>query len=237
MNTITEHRPPAAVVRRGPSRAVRQRRALAVVVGVAAIAAAGVLAVTAVQQAGSANALVQGPTAGTGSAGTGPAAAEADGQADGGMPDASDGYIADGETISLYDGAPAVSGLDPALREALLAAAAAASDDGVELRVASGWRSPRYQSWLLERAVQQYGSAEEAGRWVGTPETSLHVKGQAVDIGPFDSSDWLDRKGDAFGLCRTYENETWHFELFPEAVDQGCPQMYADAAEDPRMQR
>lgn len=228
MNTITEHRPPAAVVRRGPSRAVRQRRALAVVVGVAAIAAAGVLAVTAVQQAGSANALVQGPTAGTVPAGA---------EADGGMPDASDGYIADGETISLYDGAPAVSGLDPALREALLAAAAAASDDGVELRVASGWRSPRYQSWLLERAVQQYGSAEEAGRWVGTPETSLHVKGQAVDIGPFDSSDWLDRKGDAFGLCRTYENETWHFELFPEAVDQGCPQMYADAAEDPRMQR
>lgn len=228
MNTITEHRPPAAVVRRGPSRAVRQRRALAVVVGVAAIAAAGVLAVTAVQQAGSANALVQGPTAGTVPAGA---------EADGGMPDASDGYIADGETISLYDGAPAVSGLDPALREALLAAAAAASDDGVELRVASGWRSPRYQSWLLERAVQQYGSAEEAGRWVGTPETSLHVKGQAVDLGPFDSSDWLDRKGDAFGLCRTYENETWHFELFPEAVDQGCPQMYADAAEDPRMQR
>ncbi|MGX1933520.1 M15 family metallopeptidase [Microbacterium resistens] len=228
MNTITEHRPPAAVVRRGPSRAVRQRRALAVVVGVAAIAAAGVLAVTAVQQAGSANALVQGPTAGTVPAGA---------EADGGTPDASDGYIADGETISLYDGAPAVSGLDPALREALLAAAAAASDDGVELRVASGWRSPRYQSWLLERAVQQYGSAEEAGRWVGTPETSLHVKGQAVDIGPFDSSDWLDRKGDAFGLCRTYENETWHFELFPEAVDQGCPQMYADAAEDPRMQR
>ncbi|MDR6866930.1 uncharacterized protein YcbK (DUF882 family) [Microbacterium resistens] len=155
-----------------------------------------------------------------------------------GEPTAADGFIADGDSVSPFDGsARAVTRLDPALLDALHAAASAAKDDGVSLRVASGWRAPAYQAWLLTQAVRTYGSEEEAGRWVGTPETSRHVAGEAVDIGPYDSADWLDRKGAAFGLCRTYDNEKWHFEHFPQAVDEGCPPMYPDFSQDPRVQR
>jgi D-alanyl-D-alanine carboxypeptidase len=155
----------------------------------------------------------------------------------GGMPTAEDGYIADGDSVELTDGsAPAVTRLNPALRDALHDAAADAEQDGITLRVASGWRSPAYQAWLLRGAVQKYGSEQEAARWAGTPETSLHVKGEAVDIGPYAAADWLDRKGAPFGLCRTYDNEAWHFEYSPSAKDAGCPPMFRDPTEDPRMQ-
>nr|MBS1899999.1 M15 family metallopeptidase [Actinomycetota bacterium] len=154
----------------------------------------------------------------------------------GGQPTADDGYIADGDSLALSDtAAPAVARLDPALREALDRAHAAAAEDGLDLRVGGGWRSKAYQSWLLRDAVRTYGSAEQAARWVGTPETSQHVKGEAVDISPYDAADWLNRHGAQFGLCRTYDNEAWHFELSPSAVDAGCPPMFRDPTEDPRM--
>ena len=41
----------------------------------------------------------------------------------------------------------------------------------------------------------------------------------------------------AYGLCQIYDNESWHYELRPEAIDRGCPPMYADPTHDPRMQR
>lgn len=154
----------------------------------------------------------------------------------GGRPTAEDGYIADGDSVALTDDTPAVTGLDPALREALQRAHAAAEEDGIDLRVGSGWRSKAYQAWLLRDAVRTYGSAAEAARWVGTPDTSLHVKGQAVDVSPYAAADWLHRHGAQFGLCRTYDNEAWHFELSPSAVDAGCPTMFRDPTEDPRMQ-
>ena len=31
-----------------------------------------------------------------------------------------------------------------------------------------------------------------------------------------------------YRLCRIYRNEPWHYELRPEAIDDGCPSMYAD---------
>jgi hypothetical protein len=40
---------------------------------------------------------------------------------------------------------------------------------------------------------------------------------------------------DAYGLCQSYGNEPWHYELRPDAVDDGCPPIYADPTEDPRM--
>lgn len=166
-------------------------------------------------------------------------AVDGDGSAaarNGGAPTSEDGYIADGESVALSEELPAVAKLDPALREALGQALAAAEADGLEMRVASGWRSKAYQAWLLRDAVRTYGSEAEAARWVGTPATSLHVKGQAVDIAPYDAADWLNRKGAQFGLCRTYDNEAWHFELSPSAIDLGCPTMFLDPTEDPRMQ-
>jgi hypothetical protein len=127
-------------------------------------------------------------------------------------------------------------GLDPALLGALRQAAVDAADDGVKFVVDSGWRSPEYQAQLLREAVLKYGSEAEAARWVATPNTSAHVSGDAVDLGPADATPWLSAHGAAYGLCQIYGNEPWHYELRPEAVDHGCPPMYADPTHDPRMQ-
>ena len=147
-----------------------------------------------------------------------------------------DGAVPDGTTV-FDDQIPGVANLDPALLGALRQAATDAAGDRVEFFVNSGWRSPEYQEQLLRQAVSKYGSEKKAARWVGTPNTSAHVSGDAVDIGPFDAAAWLSKHGTKYGLCQIYRNEPWHYELRPEAIDHGCPPMYADPTHDPRMQR
>ena len=150
------------------------------------------------------------------------------GQADGAVP----------EDTTVFDGEiPAVANLDPALLGALHQAATDAVGQGVELLVNSGWRSPEYQEQLLREAVAEYGSEKEASRWVATPETSPHVSGDAVDVGPFGATAWLSEHGAEYGLCQIYGNEPWHYELRPEAIVHGCPPMYADPTQDPRVQQ
>lgn len=107
----------------------------------------------------------------------------------------------------------------------------------MEVQVNSGWRSVGYQEQMLRAAVSKYGSQKEAARWVATPKTSPHVSGDAVDIGRTDAMAWMSHHGAAFGLCQIYSNEPWHFELRPDAADQGCPAMYADPTQDPRMRQ
>jgi zinc D-Ala-D-Ala carboxypeptidase len=147
-----------------------------------------------------------------------------------------DGVVPDGVTV-FDDEYPAVANLDPDLLKALRQAATDAADDGVEFYVSSGWRSPAYQNQLLREAVSKYGSEEEAARWVATAETSAHVSGDAVDIEHSDATAWLSRHGAAYGLCQIYRNEPWHYELRPEATGHGCPPMYADPTQDPRMRQ
>ncbi|MET1000489.1 MAG: M15 family metallopeptidase [Acidimicrobiia bacterium] len=150
--------------------------------------------------------------------------------------DEGDGVIPDGVAVSVFDGEiPAVGKLDPDLLDALRRAATDAEADGVGFWVNSGWRSPEYQQQLLRDAVVEYGSQEEAARWVAAAETSAHVSGEAVDIGPFDAAAWLSEHGAAYGLCQIYGNEPWHYELRPDAVDDGCPPMYADPTADRSM--
>jgi zinc D-Ala-D-Ala carboxypeptidase len=147
-----------------------------------------------------------------------------------------DGAVPVGATV-FDDEIPGVANLDSDLLGALRQAATTAADDGVEFFVDSGWRSPEYQEQLLHEAVSKYGSAEEAARWVATPNTSAHVSGDAVDIGPSDATAWLSEHGAEYGLCQIYSNEPWHYELRPETSDHGCPPMYADPTHDPRMQQ
>ncbi|WP_436700606.1 M15 family metallopeptidase [Nocardioides sp. BYT-33-1] len=146
--------------------------------------------------------------------------------------------VGDGElpdNTSVYDDEHAgVTELDPDLLRALRRAATAAVDDGIDIVVNSGWRSREYQQRLLDDAVATYGSREEAARWVATPDSSPHVSGDAVDVGPARAAAWLDTHGARYGLCRIYDNEPWHFELRPDAVDRGCPPRYADPTHDPR---
>jgi zinc D-Ala-D-Ala carboxypeptidase len=146
-----------------------------------------------------------------------------------------DGAVPGGTTV-FDDEIPGVANLDPALLGALRQAATDAADDGVEFFVNSGWRSPEYEEQLLHEAISKYGSEREAARWVATPNTSAHVSGDAVDIGPLDATAWLSGRGAKYGLCQIYSNEPWHYELRPEAIDHGCPPMYADPTHDPRMQ-
>jgi D-alanyl-D-alanine carboxypeptidase len=147
-----------------------------------------------------------------------------------------DGAVPHGTTV-FDDDVPGVAELDADLLTALRRAATDGANDGIELLVDSGWRSPAYQQHLLDEAVGTYGSQEEAARWVATPDTSAHVSGDAVDIGPTRAAAWLSAHGAAYGLCRVYANEPWHYELRRQATDLGCPAMYADPTHDPRMQQ
>jgi hypothetical protein len=147
-----------------------------------------------------------------------------------------DGAVPDGVTV-FDDEIPGVGNLAPALLGAIRQAAMDAAADGVEFFVDSGWRSAEYQNQLLREAVSEYGSEEEAARWVATPDTSAHVSGDAVDIGPDEATAWLSEHGAEYALCQIYSNEPWHYELRPEAIDYGCPAMYADPTHDPRMQQ
>jgi LAS superfamily LD-carboxypeptidase LdcB len=120
---------------------------------------------------------------------------------------------------------------------ALRQAAEAAAADGVTFYVDSGWRSRTYQVQLFRDAVSKYGTAGEAARWVAPPGTSAHEHGAAVDVGHADAVGWLSARGAAYGLCQIYANESWHYELRPEAATDGCPAQYPDATYDPRMQQ
>jgi hypothetical protein len=147
-----------------------------------------------------------------------------------------DGAVPAGTTVFDAD-VPGVARLDPALLGALREAATDAAADGVEFVVDSGWRSPAYEDQLRREAIAKYGSEAEAARWVATGTTSPHVSGDAVDVGPADATRWLSAHGAAYGLCQIYGNEPWHYELRAQAIDHGCPAMYADPTHDPRMRQ
>lgn len=147
-----------------------------------------------------------------------------------------DGAVPEGVRV-FDDDSPAVANLDPGLRRALREAAVDAAKDGIEVVVNSGWRSRKYQKQLLRDAVAKHGSEKQAARWVATPDTSPHVSGDAVDIGPSHATAWLSKHGAEYQLCQIYRNEPWHYELRPAAVIDRCPSMYADPRHDPRMQR
>ena len=140
-----------------------------------------------------------------------------------------DGFIGEGEAISPFaDDLPAIANLEPGLRAAMQDAANAAIADGIDFVVTSGWRSASYQQSLLDAAVIEYGSAEVAGEFVLSPDQSRHVTGEAVDIGRTDANSWLSQHGADYGLCQTYANEMWHFEL---ATGPGgeCPAQLSNA--------
>lgn len=146
------------------------------------------------------------------------------------VPSAASGHITEGAAVKLADDAlPAIARLDPALLAAMRRAETDAATDGIRFEVTSGWRSKRYQEWLLEDAIEHYGNEQTARQFVATPDASRHVTGDAVDIIPLEAQLWLSQYGWQYGICQTYANERWHFEL---ATTPGgtCPEMKPDAA-------
>nr|WP_193612342.1 M15 family metallopeptidase [Nocardioides lijunqiniae] len=132
-------------------------------------------------------------------------------------------------TDPFDEASPAISRLEPDLLEALQSAARDARADGQTMFVTSGWRSREHQQRLYDEAVQRYGSEEEARRYVALPDVSAHVTGEAVDIGPTDALSWLSQHGDRYGLCQTFANEMWHYELATEPGED-CPEMLPDGS-------
>ena len=144
-----------------------------------------------------------------------------------GLTDA-DGYIPNGDTLTLNSDKPAITKLNPALLTALRTADTAAEDErGISITITDGWRSKRYQDFLFAQAVQKYGSEQEAEKWVKRGTNSAHVSGHAVDIATADAMDFLNRFGSRWGLCQVYANEIWHFELRTNAGGT-CPPMATD---------
>ena len=126
-------------------------------------------------------------------------------------------------------GDPSVERLSPDLLAAVKAAMRDARADGVPMTVTSGWRSRAHQQRLFDDAVAEYGSADEASRWVAPPDASAHVTGDAVDIGPAEADDWLVQHGAEYGLCQIFANEAWHFELATTPGGE-CPDLLPDGS-------
>ncbi|HKV21318.1 MAG TPA: M15 family metallopeptidase [Mycobacterium sp.] len=140
------------------------------------------------------------------------------------------GYLPDGRTLSPFDATnPVIGWLDPPLLAAVQNAARSAKDDGIDIEITSGWRTKGFQQRLFDDGVRTYGSVDAARQFVASPDTSRHVMGMAVDVGPVEADNWMIRNGPRFGLCQIYANEIWHFELAADK-DGNCPALRPNAA-------
>lgn len=123
--------------------------------------------------------------------------------------------------------------LHPKLLLRFKAASTYAKEKGINLYIASGYRTLERQEYLFDKAIEKYGSETEAAKWVLPPYVSRHPMGLAMDVNyPNDrrSAKWLEKNGWKFGLCRVFENEWWHFEA-PIAPGEKCPPRLANARE------
>ena len=123
-----------------------------------------------------------------------------------------------------------LTGLDLGARVAFAAARAEALwQHGLVIGLTSGARSATEQQALFDEAVAQHGSEFAAREWVLPPAESLHVRGRALDVRPREGARWLETHGHRYGLYRTYANEWWHFEHWPEFIGANTrPPLRAD---------
>ncbi|ASY27135.1 D-alanyl-D-alanine carboxypeptidase [Candidatus Planktophila limnetica] len=137
-----------------------------------------------------------------------------------------------GET-EIVEGTDRPEEINPLVLARFLSAQAAAKELGIELSIDSGYRSPEKQNYLYQRAIKTYKSAEEAMKWVLPSDLSRHPWGLALDVNlnhDKSGATWLEANGAAFGLCRVYVNEWWHFE--PLTAPGGiCPPLLPDASQ------
>lgn len=108
------------------------------------------------------------------------------------------------------------TGMDQGFNTALGGLFAAAPPDiQRQLQVTSGFRSPELQAKLWDQALQKYGSAEEARKWVAPPGRSQHNLGFAADLKFLDpaAKQWVRENAAQHGLAFPLDNEPWHIEL------------------------
>lgn len=131
------------------------------------------------------------------------------------------------KSLALSAAVPGTTNMQAAAAAAFRRAFADAWAAGLAPEIRSAWRSEQWQQILFDRAVARYGSRAEASRWVLSPARSAHVKGYAIDVHPQSAATWLQAHGAAYGICRTYDNEWWHFEYLATST---CPPRQPTAA-------
>lgn len=96
-----------------------------------------------------------------------------------------------------------------------------ANADGIIVCLNDGKRSRAQQQAQYDQYRKQYGKAA-ADQLVLKPDKSAHVTGIAIDVQPAAAFQWLQATKGALGLCRTFDNEGWHFE-YDVSYFKGCP--------------
>lgn len=88
-----------------------------------------------------------------------------------------------------------------------------AEEEGVQLRVRSGFRTFQEQRWLW-RCFQTCSC--NGCRRAAPPGYSSHETGRAVDLDVRNRRvrSWLRRHAERFGFVGTVKSEPWHFEYF-----------------------
>ncbi|MEZ0114172.1 D-alanyl-D-alanine carboxypeptidase [Catenulispora sp. EB89] len=141
-------------------------------------------------------------------------------------PPSADGENGDCENTSHdtpADEAMKFSGMTHGTQQAFLAAQKAAQAAGLSFVLNSGYRSAAYQQRVFDCWVKQLGSPQAARQYALPPNESAHVQGYAMDIAPPSAASWLESTAGKYGLCRRYQDETWHFEYQSRYKTQGCP--------------
>lgn len=102
--------------------------------------------------------------------------------------------------------------VDPRLRSAVEQLIAASHG---QIGINSGYRDIARQAQLYQQALQKYGSAQEAGRWVAPPGHSRHNEGEAVDLALRNAAAvaYAHQHAAEYGLTFPLSNENWHVEL------------------------
>lgn len=107
--------------------------------------------------------------------------------------------------------------LKPSAAEGLSRIYELARARGIDVRVNSSYRSVEEQTRLWRDALNKYGSAEAARKWVAPPGRSRHNSGEAIDMNlmrngqkiPQSEFDEIMRQA---GMYRPMSWETWHVE-------------------------
>ncbi len=120
--------------------------------------------------------------------------------------------------VVTVDGRP----VEVATANAYVAMQRAAADDGISLRIVSGFRTMAEQQHLYSCYVNcSCNSCNLAAR----PGYSNHQSGHALDLNASDSgvSSWLSHNASRFGFSRTVPSESWHYEWWGNAADFAGP--------------
>ncbi len=105
-------------------------------------------------------------------------------------------------------------------RDAFVAMAQDARNDGIHLQAHSGFRSIRYQKKLFSKGMAKGRTWEDMVRYVAPPGYSEHMLGIAVDLYP---SDWRFAGTAAYGWLKEHGAAYGFVESYPEKSSEGLP--------------